>query len=84
MNVANTILHPYKTLKRHTEDVKGASCANLKEAKPGVDLDEIPVQHHGFTAPPLSHSLEDSLQVHLLTVYLHRMVVPSSILSSLL
>ena len=49
-----------------------------------MDLDNLPGQHHGCTAPPLSHSLEDFLQVHLLAVYLYRIVVPSSIPSSLL
>ena len=55
-----------------------------KETRPGVDLDSLPVQHHGCTAPPLSHSLEDFLQVHLLAVYLYGSVLPSSILSSVL
>ena len=46
-----------------------------------VDLDKSPVQHHSCTASPLSHSMEDFLQVHLVAVYLHRMAVPSSTLS---
>ena len=39
----------------------------------------LPVEHHCLTATPLSHSQEDSMQVHLLTTYL-RMHLPRLLL----